>query len=338
MEEVLGRELEYTRLGPLRVSVVGLGLWQAGSRLWGTKGSARNWAFRVIEEALERGVNLYDTAEIYGWGESERLLGQALKEAGTGGDVVVATKVGGFRTTRYTILKAARGSARRLGRPPDIIQHHWPPPVHSRLCWVARGLEEAVERGLAHHVGLSNYPARLLEGILHCFHRLEPVSIQVQYSLAYRSPENKLIPLARRRGLGVIAWSPLAKGALAGLRQAQTGAQKGDPVFREASRDEGLQEALEAVAKRYGVTKAQVALAWIIAKGVVPIPGTRRPERVREYARASSIRLSKSDVDLLDGASARYLYRWGRSYKSLQWLRLMPSPLQYLAIRLAGGV
>ena len=330
--------MEYTRLGPLRVSTIGLGLWQAGSRLWGTKGSAAGWVARVVGEALEQGVNLYDTAEIYGWGESERLLGRALKAAGASDEAIVATKVGGFRTTRYTILKAARGSARRLGRAPDILQHHWPPPIHSRLCWVARGLEEVVERGLAHHVGLSNYPSGLLQGILHCFHRLEPISLQIQYSLAYRPAENRLIPLARGRGVGVIAWSPLAKGALAGLRQARTSAQRSDPVFREASRDEELQKALETVAKRYQAAKAQVALAWIIAKGAIPIPGTRRPERIREYARAASTRLSEDDVLLLDRASNRYLYRWGRRYRSLQWLRLVPSPLQYLAIRLAGGV
>ncbi len=330
--------MRYTRLGPLRVSVIGIGLWQAGSRYWGTKKSFKiNDLISLLNQAIENGINLFDTAEIYGWGRSEKLLGDALKQLDWE-ELVVASKIGGFRTTRYTILKAAEGIKRRLGRAPEILQHHWPPPIHSKLCWIANGLEKSIDKGLAHYIGLSNYSASMLDSILNCFRKHEPISIQVQYSLAYRSPENLLIPKIRKLGMGLLAWSPLAKGALAGLREPLTSAQRTDPVFRKASRDKELQNALQSLAERKGVNPSQIALAWIISKNGIPIPGTRKPSRVNEYARASSIDLTPDEINTLDNVSSKYLTLWGKDYRSLQWLRLIPSPFQYLAIRLTGGI
>lgn len=323
------------RGGP-RVSVVGLGFWEAGGRAW--RGGGSGWVRGVVEASLEVGVNLFDTAEIYGWGLSERLLGEALRLAGAGDEVVVASKVGGYRFYRGLVLRGVEGVNRRLGRTVDLIQSHWPPPRWVPLCRVVRGLEEAVSRGLAHCYGLSNYPAPLVERALECSRRIEPVSDQVQYSLAYRSPENRLKPLLEERGVALIAWSPLAKGALAGLGEPRDPAQRGDPVFREASRDQTLQEALEAVADKLKASKATVALAWLVAKGAIPIPGTRKPERVREIAGAAALDMPGWAMEKLDKASARYKTRWGTSYNSLQWIRLVPCGIQYLSIRLTGGI
>jgi len=330
--------LRFSRLGRggPRVSVVGLGFWEAGGRAWRAGGSG--WVRGVVGAALEAGVNFFDTAEIYGWGRSERLLGEALRLAGAGDDVVVASKVGGFRFYGGLVLRGVEAINRRLGRTVDLIQAHWPPPRWVPLCRVVRGLEEAVLRGLAHYYGLSNYPAPLVERALECPRRIEPVSDQVQYSLAYRSPENRLKPLLEARGMALVAWSPLAKGALAGLRRPRDPAQRGDPVFREASGDQALQEALGRVAGRLGVSRATVALAWLVDKGAIPIPGTRKPERVREIAMAADLELPGWAVEELDRASARYKTRWGTCYKSLQWIRLIPCSIQYLSIRLTGGV
>ncbi len=327
-----------TRLGPYKVYPVGLGLWQASSPSWGTKRAPVD-VEALLRVAWEAGVNLVDTAEVYGWGESERLLGEALRRLQIPRDeVVVASKVAGFRSTRWSILRAAEGVRRRLSTTPDIIQHHWPPPIHSRICTVARALEEAVNKGLAHEWALSNYNGRQLEEAINCSKKTEPVSIQVQYNLAYRSPENDVKPVAEKHGLAIIAWSPLAKGALAGATKPRTRAQRSDPVFKEASRDKELKEALEAIARKHGATRSQIALAWLIARGAIPIPGTRKPERAREYARAARIRLTREDIEALDHASRKYVTRWGGTYKALQWLRLIPSPLQYVVIRLGGGV
>jgi len=327
-----------TSVGPYRVHAVGLGLWQAASPGWGTRGRPAP-VEEIVGAALEEGIDFFDTAEVYGWGESERLLGEALKRHGALGTVVIATKVAGFRASRDSILKAARASAARLGRAPDLLQHHWPPPIPHKVCGVARALEEAVLKGAAGAWGLSNYSGRELEEAAACARRLEPASDQVQYSLAYRTPELDVVPAAERLGARVIAWSPLAKGALAGARRPQVRAQRGDPVFKAAARDERLQAALDWAAERLGASRAQAALAWLVTRGALPIPGTRRPERVREYAAAARLApLPEDVVRVLDEASEAYRLKWGRSYRALHWLRLVPGPLQYIVIRVSGGV
>ncbi len=325
------------KIGGLTVYPVGLGFWQAASGSWGTRSSPAP-VDEIVSAALDEGIDFFDTAEIYGWGESERLLGAALRRHDSLHKAVVASKVAGFRASRHSVLKAARGIASRLGRPPDLLQHHWPPPLPATVCMAARALEEAVLRGLASEWGVSNYSGAELARAAECARRLEPVSDQVQYSLAYRVAERDVFPVASRLGAAVIAWSPLAKGALAGARRPSAGAQRSDPVFREAARDEALQAALDRAAERLGASRAQVALAWVIQKGAIPIPGTRRPERVREYAAAARLTLPQDVIDMLEDASRAYLERWGRSYRALHWLRLVPAPIQYIVIRASGGV
>ena len=324
-------------LGPLRVSALGIGLWQTGSRMWGTRRLGVEETLEIVSKALSHGINFFDTAEIYGWGKSERLLGESLRRLNVK-DVIIASKIAGFRTTRYTIVKAAKGIYRRLQRAPDILQHHWPPPFHSKLCWIARGLEDVVSRGLAGYIGLSNYNTKQLEKILHCFKRIEPISIQIQYNLAYRTPERKLIPTAKQRGIGIIAWSPLAKGSLAGLTSPKTTAQRTDPVFKRVINDKELLSTVKSIADKHQASMSQVALAWLMTKGAIPIPGTRNPQRIKEYSGTLNIKLTDTDIQALDNASEKYLHIWGKDYNSLQWLRLIPSPIQYLAISFVRGV
>ncbi len=332
--------MKYTRLGRRgpRISVVGLGFWQAGSPLWrGRDKLVLENIVKGVEAAVERGINFFDTAEIYGWGRSEELLGSALKKAGHRGEAIIASKVAGFRTTRSSVVKAGRGIARRLGRPPDLIQYHWPPPLYARLCSIIRGLEDLIDQGLASYIGLSNFPEPLLRKAIECTRRHEIVSNQVQYSLAHRVAENRLKPFMEEKGLTLIAWSPLAKGALAGKKEADVPAVKSDPVFRRAARDTELQEALAHVARKHGASKAQVALAWIIARGGVPIPGFRRAERVVENAAAASIELDAEDLELLDNASEKYR-RLTSCYNDLRHLRYIPGFMQWLVIRGMGGI
>lgn len=291
---------------------------------------------RALEVALETGLSLLDTAEVYGLGRSEEMLGEALRAVGREG-FVVASKVAGFRVGERDVVRAVEAINKRLGSVVDVIQLHWPPPVWSDFCEPVRGLERAVAEGLAHYYGLSNFDAEEVERALECSKRIEPVSDQVQYSLAFRAPEARLKPLLDSRGLSLIAWSPLAKGALAGAKPTSL-AQRLDPVFGEASRDEKLQRALESAASRLGATKAQVALAWLVAKGSIPIPGFRRSERVREIAGAALLDLSESVVRELDEASRRYLERWGSRVWSSRATRLAPALLQRVAIALLGGI
>ncbi|MEB3861147.1 MAG: aldo/keto reductase [Desulfurococcales archaeon] len=322
------------RGGP-RVSVLGLGLWQAGSRMWSWRSGVEDNVRRALGYAIAYGINFLDTAEIYGAGYSERILGRILSDLWDA-DLIIASKLAGYRWTMGSLRRGVEGINRRLGRTVDLIQHHWPPPAYVGVCRVVRGLERVVKEGLAHYYGLSNYPARLLEKALECTKSVEPVSNQIQYSLAYRAPEASLIPVMREAGLSVIAWSPLAKGALAGARGARAMAQRLDPVFRRASRDRVLLDAVRRVAERRRATMAQVALAWLMHKGAIPIPGFRRVERVKEYVGAVDLVLTASDLDELDRASAKYVNRG--VYTPLQGMRLLPGLVQMLMIKMMGGV
>lgn len=324
--------------GP-RVSRVGLGLWQHGSRLWGGEGSVERLA-AGLSIALEEGLNLLDTAEVYGWGESERLLGRALKMLGASDSFVVVSKVAGFRHGESDIIGAVRRIASRLGRAPDVILHHWPPPAWASVCRVVRGLERAVSEGLTGDYGLSNYGEGLLARALECQRRLEPIALQAQYSLAYRTPEKRLLRMAAEAGMGFMAWSPLAKGALAGLRRPVSRAQRGDPVFKAASGDERLQSTLRGVAEKLGVGMAEVALAWLEARGAIPVVGWRRPERVRAAAVAARMELPGWAVEELDSVSRVYVDLWGDRYRppSEPLIRLVPGLAQRLLLSLVGGI
>ncbi len=324
------------RRGP-RVPAVGLGLWQAGFKMWGPREEEAVRSVReAIRAALEHGLTLFDTAEIYGQGFSEKLLGE---EVGNRDDAFIVSKVAGYRVTRRGVLKAAEGIRRRLKRDAvDLLLHHWPPPLHTPLCSVVRALEEAVDRGLARYIGLSNYPENLLGKAVECARRHEILVDQVQYSLAYRVVERGLRPLAEKLGVTIMAWSPLAKGALAGKTAADNKARKGDPVFNAASKDAELLETLRSIAEGLGATMAQVALAWLVAKGSVPVVGFRRRRHVEEAFKAARLRLPEWAIHELDKASEKYRSLWGAKYSAVQNLRWVPSPIQMLVIRLMGGI
>ena len=315
----------------LKVSMVAIGTWQAGGRLWGR--IRREEFFEAIGRAVELGVNLYDTAELYGNGRSERLLGEALRRAGALGEAVVVTKVAGYRVTWRGFKRALEGSTGRLGRRPDLVLYHWPPPAPFTVCRVARLMERLVEHGLTGWVGFSNFNAHQLEEAASCMKRYEPVAVQVHYSLAHRTPENKLIPTARRYGLTVMAWGPLAKGALAGKTKPDNMARLTDPVYLAAARDKELQQALAQAAHKYGVSKAVIALAWLVSKNTIPVVGVRSRRHVEDAARAASIGLDSETIHMLDKVSDRYRRRWGECYSELAWNRLLPPPLQALIYR-----
>jgi len=320
------------RRGP-QISVIGVGLWQAGSIYWGGRNEQTLREIRRgIIRAIEHGINFFDTAEIYGKGVSEKILGETLREAGARDEAIIATKVAGYRWTRSDILKAVKHSVERLGTHIDLIQHHWPPPFYAPLCRVVRALEEVVDRGLASYIGLSNYPTRLLQKALECLKKHDIVSNQVQYSLAYRKPETSLKPFMEKHGITLIAWSPLAKGALAGAKP-DTLAKKLDPVFRRASQDARLQETLEKIARRHNATKAEVALAWLIARNAVPIPGFRKASRIDSIARAAQLQLTEEEVRELDRVSSTYAQG---EYDSLRINRFIPGVLQRLALLLGA--
>ncbi len=327
--------MRYVNLGKNgpKVSVVGLGLWQFGQKAWGKLGSSPR---EIVRAAIDQGITLFDTAEIYGDGLSEKLFGEALRTEGIRReDVVIATKLAGFNASgRERMLKSLKASLNRLGTSyVDLYQIHWPPPKWCNLCDVLRGLEDAIDSGLTRYIGLSNFSVRDIEKARACLHKHDIVSVQFQYSLAYRGPERDLLPYLRSNGLGALAWSPLAKGALTGDVKKRNFARLTDPVYRKASKDHDLQAALRHVAKKHGFSLAQVALAWLIAKGVVPIPGARKVSHVLSNAKASDLVLSDSDIKVLDDASAKFLEPY-RGFSPLG--RNIPCVIQRIMMKIIG--
>jgi len=268
----------------------------------------------------------------------KKYLGKAVRRLGIRDEVVIASKVAGYKHIPYTITKSIEKINRRIGFKIDLIQHHWPPPFYASICRVVHGLEKAIEQGLVNHYGLSNYDEETLVKVLECSRKYDPVSNQIQYSLGYRVAENKLIGIMRRNRIGLIAWRPLAKGALAGLDKPITHAQKTDPVFKRVVNDQELQKLLEELANKYRVSRTAIVLAWLIYKNAVPIPGTRRVERVDEYISATKITLSNNDIKQLDKATEKYKRVWGLRYSSVTRMKYIPGFLQGLTLRLLGGI
>jgi len=323
----------------VKVSVVGLGFWQAGSRLWGFRGEGVSDVVKnIVKEAYEHGINFYDTAEIYGGGFSEKLLGEAVRSLGIRDQVFIASKVAGYRYNEHDILKAIENINRRLGFKHDLVQHHWPPPIYGSLCRAIHAFEKAVEKGLVSYYGLSNYNKHYLEKALECSRKYEPVSNQLQYNLGYRVVENSVKKLMDEHNMVLIAWSPLAKGALAGLDKPKTLAQKTDRVFREIVSDQDLIGALKKLSAKYGKPCSTIALSWLIYKKALPIPGTRDPRRVVEYAEAGDLVLNQEDYMLLDNVSSKYVTRWGLEYNALKNMKYVPGFLQSIAFKLMGGI
>jgi len=328
-DNILGMRLG--RDGP-ELSPIGIGAWQAGFRSWGG-GYTREDVVDAYRYAFENGVNFIDTAEVYGMGLSEEIVGEAIR----GYDVVVATKVAGFRTSPRDVEKAALRSRSRLGVDViDLYQVHWPPAGigMAPICRVLRTLEGLVDRGVIRYIGVSNFDRPLLERAMECMSRHEIISNQIQYSMVYRRVENGFKDYMEERGVLLIAYSPLGKGVLAGKTSVDNMARRLDPVFREASKDANLQDILARLSSKYGVSKAAIALRWLVEKGTLPIPGVKRRSHVDSILEAMEMRLSPNDMALLDRATQRYV---DGEYRN-PFPRWVPNILVRLVTVVTGGV
>ena len=302
------RYLDVPELG--RVSRVGLGTWQFGSREWGygeeyASGAAR----RIVSRALELGVTLFDTAEVYGRGRSERILGEAL-----GADrerVVVASKVFPVAPFPPVVRSRAAGSARRLGleRIP-LYQVHQPNPV-VRDSVTMPGMADLVARGRIGAVGVSNYSLRRWRAADAALGG--PVlSNQVQFSLARSEPMEDLVPFAEREDRLVIAYSPLAQGLLGGRygpHHRPGGVRRMNPLFgtENLRRAEPLLATLREVAAAHDAPPARVALAWLVGlPRVVVIPGAASVEQLESNVAAAELDLDDSAREALTAAARAF--------------------------------
>lgn len=299
--------MRYIEVEGLRLSVIGLGTWQFGSREWGYGDSyATEVAPALVRRAVELGITFVDTAEAYGPGRSERIVGAAV--AGLEPRPIVATKLMPIAPAEPIVAWQARGSARRLGVSTiDLYQVHWPNPFVSTRR-VMQSLRPLVDDGLVSHVGVSNYSLDAWRDAERALRR-PVVSNQVRFSLASPAPLRDLVPHAASTGRAVIAYSPLGQGLLSGAlgRGGTTpSVRRMDPLFRGdgPARVAPLLAAVADVAAAHGATPAQVSLAWLVSHpGVVAIPGARTVAQLEENAAAGDLELTPDEVARLTDAA-----------------------------------
>ena len=301
-----------------RISKIGLGTWQFGAKEWGYGEAYSGRAARdIVRRAVDLGVTLFDTAEMYGFGRSERILGEALGDRRE--SVFVATKLLPVLPLAPVVEQRAVASASRLGtRRIDLYQVHWPNPLVADGT-VMRGMSALQRVGLVGEVGVSNYPLarwRAAEKALGG----RVLSNQVRYSLADRGPEKDLLPFAAEAGRVVIAYSPLAQGLLSGrydrANRPANRVRAGNPLFLPENLDRAreLIGALREVADAHGAAPAQIALAWAIRHpAVTAIPGASSVEQLESNVAAAEIELSDSEYAALSAASERFRPVTGRA-------------------------
>jgi aryl-alcohol dehydrogenase (NADP+) len=310
--------MRYEKLGTtgLEVSVVTIGCMSWGD----TARGGHPWALdeqsgrAIIKDALEAGINFFDTANVYSAGTSEEFTGRALDELANREDVVLATKVNGRMRpgpngaglSRKAILHEIDASLTRLGTDyVDLYQiHRWDPttPIEETM----EALHDVVRAGKARYIGASSMWAWQLSKAQHVADLggwTRFVSMQNHYNLLYREEEREMLPLCEDLGVGVIPWSPLARGRLTRDWDAETARSEVDAFGRSLYRDEdkAIVDTVAAVADRRGVSRAQVALAWLLAQPAVtsPIVGITKPEHLTDAVAAVDLELTDDEVEEL---------------------------------------
>lgn len=314
--------MKYRRLGNsgLIVSVLSLGTMQFGGK--GLGNLDQKATDSMVRLALDRGINFIDTADMYARGESETLVGNALK--GIREEVVLATKVrlpmsdtnfNNAGTTRVNIMREIDASLRRLKTDyVDLYQvHSW--DSNTPLEETLRALDDLVHQGKVRYIGLSNYlawQAATALGYQEREHLNKYITAQLYYSLVDRGVEHEWLSFAEYHKIGILVWSPLAGGFLSGKYDRDKPAPAGSR-FAEAGSfvpfdlDYGYRvlDAVKEVAGRHGATPAQVSLAWLLSRPMITsvIIAARSNERIEENIKSADLELSKEDIDLLDNAS-----------------------------------
>jgi aryl-alcohol dehydrogenase-like predicted oxidoreductase len=305
----------------LSVSPVGLGC-MGMSEFYGPAMDERA-AVALLQEAVERGVNHFDTAEMYGIGHNETLVGRALRDRREG--LVIATKFGPLRDPKTgerlgvdgspaNVRRASRGSLERLGL--EIIDvyylHRMDPdtPIEDTVG----EMKKLVEEGRVRALGLSEASAETIRRA----HAVHPITaLQTEYSLFSRHVEKEILPTCRELGISLVAYSPLGRGLLGGeftgenrpTGEGEFRRGEAQPRFREGNYEANLElvETVKTVARRRGVSPAQVALAWVLrqGEGIVTIPGTTNPAHLESNVAALEVELAEEDLGLLESLSSR---------------------------------
>lgn len=295
-------------------SRIALGTWAIGGSMWGGADDAN--ASKTIDEALELGINMIDTAPVYGFGHSEEVIGKALE--GRRGRVILATKVGlnwqdgkVFRDSRPArIEEEVEKSLSRLRTDYiDLYQVHWP-DTRTPFEETARALENLVKSGKVKALGLSNFsPAQMDE-----FRKFAPVSaVQPPYNLFEREIERDVLPYAEKNNLVVLAYGPLCRGLLSGRMTADRkfegdDLRKTDPKFQQPRFGQYLQavEDLKVIANKYGKSMLALAIRWVLDRGpTIALWGARKPEQIAGVDDAFGWKLDAEDMKAIDAILAK---------------------------------
>ena len=325
--------MEFTKLGRtgLDVSRICLGCMTYGDS---AKGS-HPWTLSeeesrpFIRQAIDLGINFFDTANMYSGGTSEEYVGRALREFARRDEIVVATKVyypirknvpNSAGLSRKAIMQGIDDSLKRLGMEyVDLYQiHRWDPatPIEETL----EALHDVVKAGKARYIGASSMHAwqfckALYVSRLHGWTRF--VSMQGHYNLMYREEEREMLPLCAEEGIGVIPWSPLARGRLTRDWDETTERMRGDQFGRTlyeatAGADRKVAEAVASVAAARGVPRAQIGLAWLLNKPLItaPIVGASKPNHLEDAVAALAITLTPEEIAALESPYVPHAIKW----------------------------
>ena len=304
-----------TTLGNSTLNINRIGLGCMGmSEFYGT--FDENESIKTLHKAIELGVNFFDTADMYGWGANEKLIGRAFKDKWS--QVVLATK--------FAVVRGKNGEWLGLNGQPEYIQqaceqsltnlgveaidlyymHRQAADVEIEV--IVGAMSDLVKQGKVKYLGLSEVNAETIRRA----HKVHPISaIQSEYSLWSREPEQEVFEVCKELGITFVAYSPLGRGFLTGAYKSRDDFEAGDfrlsnPRFTEEAIKENIQfvEVIEELAKEKGVTKAQIALNWILCQNdeITAIPGTRKIHRLQENLGAYQVLLSQSDLNHIDAS------------------------------------
>lgn len=318
--------------GNLEVSALGFGC-MGMSQSYGPAGD-RQELIALLRSAVERGITFFDTAEVYGPFTNEELVGEALSPLRD--QVMIATKFGfkldpegerpflGLDSRPERIRQVCEGSLKRLKI--DVIdlfyQHRVDPDVP--IEDVAGAVKDLMQEGKVKHFGLSEAGVQTIRRA----HAVQPVTaVQSEYSLWWREPDKKLLPTLEELGIGLVPYSPLGKGFLTGKIDEHTAFDSSDirniiPRFTAEARtvNQALVDLLGKIAQRKKATPAQIALAWLLAQKpwIVPIPGTRKLERLEENIGAAAVELTPDDLREIDSAASKITVQGARYPEHLE--------------------
>ena len=268
---------DYIELGHTgeHIASIGLGTWGIGGLAHAAVDSDDTWV-KAIREGIEAGMTVIDTAEFYGNGHTEELVGKAISNLERGA-VFLISKVWYSHLSADSVIKAANSSLSRLGTSYiDLYLIHWP-SQNVPLKETLRAMEQLIDMGKVRYIGVSNFDVELLRDAMTSLSRHEIVANEVKYNILERDVERELLSFCRKESISTVAYTPLAKGSLA------------------------ENEKLKEIGMRYGKSAAQVALNWLIShKGVMAIPKAVNQIHIKENAGAMGWRLSEGDIMSID--------------------------------------